>query len=986
MYQTSRKPSRGTCASTPSPTSSPSTPGLDAPPPEPRFAEYDKQSATLDNIGAWSTVQPNPNQPPVSDDHSCRFGADVGSLSNKYNAMRLDQPQLHRPAPPSAPTQTTCPDDGGQRDYMRSAAAQAQAQAQAHASDVDYTELDEAILRGRSTTLPNIFAVPNPPYRFSAVAASAGMDSSALAGPISPVSNSTFSMLSRHGSMSIANSNRTVSPLGLPLYANPIHQSASLDNHLTSALDLMHHAPIRRFSEFSGEPNSCLALASYSMAPHFSSGGDTTDGINSSGASHGATGRPAFVPSSISATTATTTGNASSLPMAQVNGSKSTMNGSMTNARCEGSAYHQPAAPTRYGSFNYHLPTMREEESPSAPLSPPTFADSVLMRNMGFSAMPLPSSGESAVAAAAIGGLDDSNCFMSNGMTSPLGMRDSDLAPGVPPVATESQPDRGSGAGVSYLPLRVKSMKNLRRPSLDTRSDYAHVSAVGDQVASTFFERATELQSSMSLNHLSGLGRRHSLSTSNLGMSASTSAAPPPPPLANGLSLDHEHGGGVSLYYAPGNGSEYSAYPQFAHFGAVPQGHGFAPTMRPYGSQPGQYPSQQQQYHPFALGSAPITRVAGGPPANTTGPVQNVGPGMYSAHMLGAMPPHPYPYMNHLAYQAQYHRPQMAPGPAAHLTEHPPTLVQPVPLAIPSQQQYLLHQQHHMRRASHPAISSIGAATLAAPSSNTAHSGSHPLLPNPATTITPNMPFADMGKGLAFGSLPKGTRVFVVQFKSKRCDLYFAPGKGMEPKLIPTLAPLSPPIPATAAPPLEAATRSSGASYEPGTYVLVEADRGVDLGMIKEELVTAESILSFSGCLPEAVCADHTTSVDSDWAAEHAGPAALKPASTGGSQASSSSSSSKDVFVKRIFRVADQREVADLTNNKVKDEQKALSMCQDKVQQRKLSMYVADAEFQFDRRKLTFYFTADRRVDFRELVRELFKHFKTRIWMCQLTH
>lgn len=35
-----------------------------------------------------------------------------------------------------------------------------------------------------------------------------------------------------------------------------------------------------------------------------------------------------------------------------------------------------------------------------------------------------------------------------------------------------------------------------------------------------------------------------------------------------------------------------------------------------------------------------------------------------------------------------------------------------------------------------------------------------------------------------------------------------------------------------------------------------------------------------------------------------------------------------------------------------------------------------------DRRKLTFYFKANERIDFRELVRELFKIYKTRIWMC----
>lgn len=45
-------------------------------------------------------------------------------------------------------------------------------------------------------------------------------------------------------------------------------------------------------------------------------------------------------------------------------------------------------------------------------------------------------------------------------------------------------------------------------------------------------------------------------------------------------------------------------------------------------------------------------------------------------------------------------------------------------------------------------------------------------------------------------------------------------------------------------------------------------------------------------------------------------------------------------------------------------------------------MDVVDAEYQWDRNKLTFYFIADRRIDFRELVRDLFRIYKTRIWMC----
>ena len=47
-------------------------------------------------------------------------------------------------------------------------------------------------------------------------------------------------------------------------------------------------------------------------------------------------------------------------------------------------------------------------------------------------------------------------------------------------------------------------------------------------------------------------------------------------------------------------------------------------------------------------------------------------------------------------------------------------------------------------------------------------------------------------------------------------------------------------------------------------------------------------------------------------------------------------------------------------------------------------MTILDAEYQFDRHKLTFYFEADRRIDFRELVSELFSQYKTRIWMQQV--
>ena len=85
--------------------------------------------------------------------------------------------------------------------------------------------------------------------------------------------------------------------------------------------------------------------------------------------------------------------------------------------------------------------------------------------------------------------------------------------------------------------------------------------------------------------------------------------------------------------------------------------------------------------------------------------------------------------------------------------------------------------------------------------------------------------------------------------------------------------------------------------------------------------------------------------------------------------------------VKRIYRLAQPNEAEQLVA-KTQDELKTLAVCQSKVRQKRLPMEVVDAEYQWDRRKLTFYFIAQHRIDFRELVRDLFKLYKTRIWMC----
>jgi cell fate regulator YaaT (PSP1 superfamily) len=61
------------------------------------------------------------------------------------------------------------------------------------------------------------------------------------------------------------------------------------------------------------------------------------------------------------------------------------------------------------------------------------------------------------------------------------------------------------------------------------------------------------------------------------------------------------------------------------------------------------------------------------------------------------------------------------------------------------------------------------------------------------------------------------------------------------------------------------------------------------------------------------------------------------------------------------------------------DEERAKKLCRTKIRERELPMKLVDCEYGFDRRKVIFYFTAEDRVDFRELVRDLAQELKTRI-------
>ncbi|KAJ2352020.1 hypothetical protein GGF43_003864, partial [Coemansia sp. RSA 2618] len=551
------------------------------------------------------------------------MASDVHALGSKYSKMGLAP--NHATLAADMADSSSGPHAGGPDRPMYTAAP---------GSEVDYSALDEAILRGRSTTMPNIFAAPNSLYRFSAATSA---ETGAAPGTISPAPTSTFGMLSRHGSISVANSNRansnrTVSPLGLSLNAIPIHQTTSLDNQLSSPLEAASHtsgrldilgaggllgkpatamsgsvsstsslagignapaASARRFSEYSADHASSLALASYSMGSSvFSASGGASnalanslgDGPNSSGASHDpASTAPAFA----SQSTAGGIHNASLQPASQA------------GTRSNGSAF--PKAGARYGGFGAQLPTMREEDAAGELVSSPLAAGG-LMRNASFPNVASP-------AAAAPPSL-----YQARHVSSSSPENDA----GIPLDATAT--DNGS-----FMPLRVKSLKDIRRPSLDTRADHIADLGLRDQAG---YERNGGLQHSMTFDQVPGMAgmlRRHSLASSNpqfLGPGGS----------GGGASLRRPDVGpfpdytGGAMPYAANAGSEYAMYPPHMHPALLAQQPMLPAGLFPYGIHPSSLPrqnstsalhsavaQQQQQFSTFQPypGAVPLARTPG---------------------------------------------------------------------------------------------------------------------------------------------------------------------------------------------------------------------------------------------------------------------------------------------------------------------------------------------------------------------------------------
>lgn len=87
--------------------------------------------------------------------------------------------------------------------------------------------------------------------------------------------------------------------------------------------------------------------------------------------------------------------------------------------------------------------------------------------------------------------------------------------------------------------------------------------------------------------------------------------------------------------------------------------------------------------------------------------------------------------------------------------------------------------------------------------------------------------------------------------------------------------------------------------------------------------------------------------------------------------------------LKSVLRMADSMDLRQMKQNRA-DEEKAFRICEERIARRGLDMKLVEVEYNLDRSKILFYFTADGRVDFRDLVKDLASVFHTRIELRQI--
>ncbi|PNS15014.1 hypothetical protein CAC42_2243 [Sphaceloma murrayae] len=190
---------------------------------------------------------------------------------------------------------------------------------------------------------------------------------------------------------------------------------------------------------------------------------------------------------------------------------------------------------------------------------------------------------------------------------------------------------------------------------------------------------------------------------------------------------------------------------------------------------------------------------------------------------------------------------------------------------------------------------------------------------------------------------------------------------------------------------------NTGLNVKEGDLVIVEADRGHDLGTVLHAKISWDQARALKQKANEEhyrwlmMFSRHNQASDGSVAGGTGGMMAGSAPERSPNQIPSGAAifnpsmidpknRETDLKPKMVKRLAQSHEIATL-RDKEGNEAKAKRICSQKVNEMKLDMEILDAEFQTDWKKLTFFYYANSYVNFNALVTDLFKIYKTRIWM-----
>ncbi|KAL9588780.1 MAG: hypothetical protein Q9203_002416 [Teloschistes exilis] len=245
------------------------------------------------------------------------------------------------------------------------------------------------------------------------------------------------------------------------------------------------------------------------------------------------------------------------------------------------------------------------------------------------------------------------------------------------------------------------------------------------------------------------------------------------------------------------------------------------------------------------------------------------------------------------------------------------------------------------------------------------HEDNRGMSRSPAAPYHPFSPSHPYGRPQHLGpnQLRANQLLYVVTFKACRADVFYV-------------------------------AEGTGLQVRPGDLVIVEADRGTDLGTVKHEncswarareLKDQSTEEHFRWLMMFSRHGQNSAVSGHGFAGQQVQNSNPHPSSLTNPETSASPSIvqeplNAELKPKMIKRLAQAGEIQTL-REKEGNEAKAKRVCQQKVAEHRLNMEILDAEFQVDWKKLTFYYFADAYINFNPLVTDLFKIYKTRIWM-----